>query len=110
MQIKLCISRGYDRLRGDASLQLTGAIGNAILALIIGSVFYNLPSNTGSFYSRGVLLFFAILLNAFASSLEVPLFYALDGSELTRYKDSYSVCATTYRRKAREIRLLSSLF
>ena len=65
------IQRGYDRLRGDASLQLSGAIGNGCIALIVGSVFYNLPSNTGSFYSRGVLLFYAILLNAFSSSLEV---------------------------------------
>ena len=65
------IIRGYDRLRGDASLALSGAIGNAVIGLIIGSVFYNLPSNTGSFYSRGVLLFYAILLNAFSSSLEV---------------------------------------
>ena len=53
------------------SLALTGAIGNSVMALIIGSVFYNLPLNTGSFYSRGALLFFAILLNAFSSNLEV---------------------------------------
>ena len=65
------ILRGYDRLRGDASLQLSGAIGNGVMGLIVGSVFYNLPSTTGSFYSRGVLLFYAILLNAFSSSLEV---------------------------------------
>ena len=42
-----------------------------LLALVIGSVFYNLPANTGSFYSRGALLFFAILMNAFGSALEV---------------------------------------
>jgi hypothetical protein len=36
-----------------------------------GSVFYNLPDNTDSFFSRGALLFFAILMNAFASALEV---------------------------------------
>lgn len=41
------------------------------MALIIGSVFFNLPENTGSFYSRGALLFFAVLLNAFGSALEV---------------------------------------
>ncbi len=76
MQVKLCVTRGFQRLRGDMSLALSGAIGNFIMALIIGSVFYNLPHNTGSFYSRGALLFFAILLNAFSSSLEVrDLFY-----------------------------------
>ena len=73
MQVKLCIHRGFLRLRGDASISLSSMIGNSVMALIIGSVFYNLPSNTGSFYSRGALLFFAILLNAFASFLEVRL-------------------------------------
>jgi len=41
------------------------------MALVVGSVFYNLDETTDSFYSRGVLLFFAILLNAFASAMEV---------------------------------------
>ena len=71
MQIRLCMTRGFQRLRGDMSLALSGLIGNFIMALIIGSVFYNLSFNTASFYSRGALLFFAILLNAFSSSLEV---------------------------------------
>jgi ATP-binding cassette subfamily G (WHITE) protein 2 (PDR) len=53
------------------AVTVTGIIFNAITALVIGSVFYNLPDETGSLYSRGALLFFAILLAAFASSLEV---------------------------------------
>ena len=73
MQAKLCTVRGFQRIRGDASIALSGIIGNAIMALIIGSVFYNLPANSGSFYYRGALLFFAILLNAFSSVLEVSL-------------------------------------
>ena len=71
MQVKLCVTRGFQRLQGDLTLFLSGIIGNSIMALIIGSVFYNLPDNTGSFYSRGALLFFAILMNAFSSALEV---------------------------------------
>lgn len=71
MQIQLCLQRGFQRLRGDMSIVLGGAIGNTVLAMIISSIFYNLPSNTGSFFSRGVLIFFAILLNAFSSFLEV---------------------------------------
>ncbi|KAL8949372.1 MAG: hypothetical protein Q9222_004508 [Ikaeria aurantiellina] len=76
MQIDLCVRRGFQRLRRDASLALTGIIGNSIMALIIGSVFYDLPADTASFYSRGVLLFFAILLNAFSSYLEILTIYA----------------------------------
>ena len=71
MQVDLCMRRGFLRLRGDMTLALSGAFGNSVLALIIGSVFYNLEDNTSSFFSRGALLFFAILLNAFASFLEV---------------------------------------
>lgn len=47
------------------------------MALIIGSIFYNLPQATASFYSRGALLFFAVLLNAFGSALEVGLHVTL---------------------------------
>ena len=73
MQVSLCIERGFQRLRNDMSLTLSGMIGNFVMALIIGSVFYNLPADTGSFYYRGALLFFAILLNAFSSFLEVRI-------------------------------------
>jgi ATP-binding cassette subfamily G (WHITE) protein 2 (PDR) len=63
--------RGFQRLKGDSSLTMSQLIGNFIMALVIGSVFYNLPDDTSSFYARGALLFFAVLLNAFSSALEV---------------------------------------
>jgi ATP-binding cassette subfamily G (WHITE) protein 2 (PDR) len=70
-QVKLCLRRGFWRLKGDPSLTLTQLFGNFVMALIISSVFYNLPQTTNSFYSRSAILFFAILLNAFGSALEV---------------------------------------
>src|SRR5438067_1312245 len=76
MQIKLCMHRGFARLRGDLSLFFTSILGNTIMALVISSVFFNLPHDTGSFFSRGALLFFAILLNGFASALEILTLYA----------------------------------
>lgn len=71
MQVKLCIDRGFQRLRGDMSLLLTTLIGQTSMALIIGSVFYDLGNDTAALYSRGALLFFAILMAAFQSALEV---------------------------------------
>lgn len=68
MQVKLCLQQGVQRLRGDMSIILGGAIGNTIVAMIISSVSYNLPSITGSFYSRDALLFIAVLLNASSCS------------------------------------------
>ena len=61
------------------ALLITGVIFNSVMALVIGSVFYNLPNDTGSLYSRGALIFFAILLAAFASALEVRSGFKVTG-------------------------------
>lgn len=73
MQIKLCTKRGFQRLRGDASLFFTSLFGQTALALIISSVFFNLQDTTADLYSKGALLFFSILMAAFQSALEVSL-------------------------------------
>ncbi|RAK94492.1 hypothetical protein BO79DRAFT_185084 [Aspergillus costaricaensis CBS 115574] len=71
MQVRLCLRRGFQRLKGDMSMTLAGVIGNSVMALVISSVFYNLGPTTDSFFQRGALIFFAILLNGFASALEI---------------------------------------
>ncbi|GLA01002.1 hypothetical protein AnigIFM60653_010855 [Aspergillus niger] len=71
MQVRLCLRRGFQRLKGDMSMTLAGVIGNSVMALVISSVFYNLGPTTDSFFQRGALIFFGILLNGFASALEI---------------------------------------
>ncbi|KAJ4009678.1 Multidrug resistance protein [Fusarium irregulare] len=75
-QIQLCLWRGWLRLKGDPGITVGSLIGNFVMALIIGSVFYNLPETSDSFFQRGALLFFAVLMNAFASALEILALYA----------------------------------
>ncbi|KAJ7770562.1 ABC-2 type transporter-domain-containing protein [Mycena metata] len=75
-QIALCMGRGFERLKGDLTTFYTTVFGNFIMTLIISSVFYNLPNTTSSFFSRGALLFYAVLINAFASALEIFTLYA----------------------------------
>ncbi|KAJ5399552.1 hypothetical protein N7465_010041 [Penicillium sp. CMV-2018d] len=75
-QINLNVKRGFLRLKADMSLFYSALFGNFFISLILGSVFYNLPSDTSSFYSREVLLFYAVLLAAFASALEILTLYA----------------------------------
>jgi ATP-binding cassette subfamily G (WHITE) protein 2 (PDR) len=70
-QVELCLWRGFRRLVGDPSLTITQLLGNFLMALILGSIFYDMQPNTETFYGRGSLLFFAVLLNAFGSALEV---------------------------------------
>jgi ATP-binding cassette subfamily G (WHITE) protein 2 (PDR) len=75
-QIGLCLKRGFWRLKADPSITLVQLFANSLIALIISSVFYNLQPTTNSFYQRAALLFFAILLNAFGSALEILALYA----------------------------------
>ncbi|KAG4442031.1 hypothetical protein IFR05_002499 [Cadophora sp. M221] len=75
-QVALCLRRGFWRLKGDPSLTFTQLFGNFMMALVISSIFYNLPMTTDSFFSRSAILFFAILLNAFGSALEILTLYA----------------------------------
>ena len=75
-QVKLCIWRGARRLIADPNMTLGTMIGNTILALIVSSLFFNMESNTNGFYGRAVVIFVAILFNAFASILEIMTLYA----------------------------------
>lgn len=108
MQVKLCMRRGYQRLKGDMAVTITGIIFNAIMAVVIGSVFYNLPNESSALYSRSALLFFAVLLAAFASALEVRLhLQSLTG--LLTWADLDFVCTTSNRGEAIKVRLLPSI-
>ncbi|KAB2572150.1 ZEB2-regulated ABC transporter 1 [Lasiodiplodia theobromae] len=75
-QMRLCIRRGFQRLRNNWSVPLSSIIGNVIMAVIVSSIFYNLSQTTDTFNNRGVLIFFATLLNAFMSAFEVLQMWA----------------------------------
>jgi len=75
-QIKLCLWRGIQRLKGDPSLTFTQLFGNSAMALILGSVFFRMSGDASTFFQRGAVLFFAVLLNAFGSALEILTLYA----------------------------------
>ena len=75
MQIKICTKRAYQRLWNDKPSTLTVVIGQAVMALVVGSVFYGTPDNTNSFFARGSTLFFATLLNAMIAVTEINGLY-----------------------------------
>jgi ATP-binding cassette subfamily G (WHITE) protein 2 (PDR) len=70
MQIQLCLGRFFQRQKHDMQATRSAIIGNAIISIILGSMFYNLPSDTSSFFSRGALIFFMVLLNSTRGSSE----------------------------------------
>lgn len=71
MQIQLCTERAYQRMWNDKTSTMTTVIGQVIMALIIGSIFFKTPDTTGSFFDKGAVLFFAVLLNALMSITEI---------------------------------------
>lgn len=76
MQVKICTKRAYQRIWNDKTSTITTVIGQIIMSLIIGSVFYGTPSASAGFFSKGAVLFFAVLLNALISISEVAALYA----------------------------------
>ncbi|KAM0276296.1 hypothetical protein ACHAQH_006885 [Verticillium albo-atrum] len=74
-QVQLTLWRGWRRLLADPYFTIAQLMFNLIMALILGSLFFKLKDDTSSFYYRGGIIFFALLLNAFASQLEVLTVY-----------------------------------
>lgn len=75
-QMKLTLWRSWVMLINDPSITLTMLITNMCEALVISSIFYNLQMTTETFFKRGVLIFFIVIMNAFSSILEVLTLFA----------------------------------
>lgn len=75
-QVQLCMWRGGRRFWADPGPSLFTMVGNAVMALVTSSLYYNQGETTDTFRGRAVVLFMAILFNAFASILEVMTLYA----------------------------------
>ncbi|KAL3491060.1 ABC-2 type transporter-domain-containing protein [Aspergillus germanicus] len=75
-QVRLTIWRGYRRLLADPGFTIASLLFNLTIALLLGSMYYDLKPDTSSLYYRGGIVFYALLFNAFASQLEVLTVYA----------------------------------
>jgi ATP-binding cassette subfamily G (WHITE) protein 2 (PDR) len=76
MQVRLNVKRSYQRILGDISATATQVVLNVIMALIVGSIFYGTPDATAAFFSRGSVLFLAVLFNALTAIAEINSLYA----------------------------------
>ncbi|KAF9785581.1 hypothetical protein IL306_005717 [Fusarium sp. DS 682] len=63
MQTALCARRAAQQLWNDKASTFTTLIGEIIIALVVGSIFYGTPETSDAFFSYGSVLFFAVLLN-----------------------------------------------
>ncbi|KAM6532377.1 Multidrug resistance protein [Fusarium solani] len=75
-QMRLTLGRSWVMLKADPSVTITLLCCNLVESLVISSIFYNLPENTGAFFKRGLLIFFILLMNAYNNILEIMTLYA----------------------------------
>ncbi|KAG5727434.1 Brefeldin A resistance protein [Termitomyces sp. T112] len=76
MQVRAVMLRRVQILRGNMLAVGLNAFLFVFQALIVGSVFFNSPEATSAFFSRGGVLFFAILFAALTTMAEIPSLYA----------------------------------
>lgn len=60
-QLRLCSQRGFQRIYGNKSYTIINVIAAIVQSFIVGSLCYNAPSSTSGAFTRGGVLYFALL-------------------------------------------------
>jgi hypothetical protein len=114
-QILICLHRGFLRLRNHYFPAVSTIFANAILAIVVGSVFYNLSSTTDSMDRRAILIFFSLMICAFSPAFEVtPSKFPATTSHRNQvfnvkfFVGSYYVGTAAHHRETRSIRIVPS--
>lgn len=76
MQLRLCIVRAYRRSLNDHAGIIATAIVQNVVAVLIGSLFYNTPNTSEGLAQRASVIFLAVLTNNLIASLEITVLYS----------------------------------
>ncbi|KAJ2641664.1 ATP-binding cassette transporter snq2, partial [Coemansia sp. RSA 1694] len=71
-QLSRLMTREWEIFLGNPQQIVFRIIYNIAFAIIVGTLFIRLPANTSSFFTRGGVLFFALLFNSLTSLSEIP--------------------------------------
>ncbi|KAJ2476678.1 ATP-binding cassette transporter snq2, partial [Coemansia sp. RSA 2320] len=71
-QLMRLMIREWEMFVGNPTQIVFKVIYNIAFAIIVGTLFIRLPHNTSSFFTRGGVLFFALLFNSLTSMAEIP--------------------------------------
>ncbi|KAJ5885523.1 hypothetical protein N7495_010033 [Penicillium taxi] len=70
-QTHACVTRAFLRSKHNMAGLISGAVGNTILAIILGTLFYDVAESTGSFETRSILIFYTTMMNSCLPAFEV---------------------------------------
>lgn len=79
-QLTLVMQREWEIFIGNPPQILFKLIYNIAFAIIVGTLFIQLPHDTSSFFTRGGVLFFSLLFNSLTSMSEIPK--AIEGRQV----------------------------
>ncbi|KAI0342389.1 pleiotropic drug resistance ABC transporter [Trametopsis cervina] len=86
MQARALMVRRWQILKGKWVTVLLDMLAFLIQAIIMGTVFFRLNNETGKFFSRGGVLFFAILFSALTTMAEIPALFEQRPIVLRQFK------------------------
>ncbi|KAI1457887.1 P-loop containing nucleoside triphosphate hydrolase protein [Annulohypoxylon moriforme] len=75
LQVLRCLQRAFQRIKNQPGTVIGNVVASAILAIVIGSAFFNLPQDSSSVDRRAVLIFFSLLYTALSPSFEILLMW-----------------------------------
>ncbi|KAI9340884.1 ABC-2 type transporter-domain-containing protein [Obelidium mucronatum] len=71
-QARMLIRREIQIIRGNSAAIILSTFFNLIMAVIVGSVFYQLPATSAGAFTRGGAIYFGLLFNAVSAFAEIP--------------------------------------
>ncbi|KZT26095.1 pleiotropic drug resistance ABC transporter [Neolentinus lepideus HHB14362 ss-1] len=86
MQTRALITRRVQIIRGNMAGQVVNLVSFILQGIIMGTTFYQVPNNTSAYFSRGGILFFALLFAGLQSMAEIPALFVQRPIVLRQYK------------------------
>ncbi|KAJ5827574.1 hypothetical protein N7447_004337 [Penicillium robsamsonii] len=76
MQLRLCLIRACRRTINDRAGIIATAVVQIVIAVLIGSLFYNIPDASAGLSQRASVIFLAVLTNNLIALLEINVLYS----------------------------------
>ncbi|KZT01955.1 pleiotropic drug resistance ABC transporter [Laetiporus sulphureus 93-53] len=86
MQVRALMTRRVQILRGAMTALIIELASFIILAMIVGTIYLRLKPNTGTFFSRASVIFFAYVWSGLSTMAEIPALFAQRPIILRQYK------------------------
>ncbi|KAF9637466.1 ABC transporter-like protein [Lasiodiplodia theobromae] len=71
MQFAVTAKRALQRMQQDRVYSIAMIVTMVVTAVVVGSMFYNIPEDTSGFFSKGGVIFFSVLFNIIINFAEV---------------------------------------